>query len=306
MKFDFISAGKKANIEGAKFLVGSSNLFVEEKFDGSRYGLELFNNNWHAISRNGIDRATNIPYIINALDRLGLPNGTVLDCEVIVMDTNRKKRWELSRSVMGTKEYNPTAAKAQLLIFDIQHLGQEDFTKQSYLNRRGAIKSLITDIATFDTYVSNGLIAYPRAWKASMMYELWDQIVEKGEGEGLMLKNNSMANYGKDWTKVKKEDTADAFIIGATNGKGKYEGQIGAIELAVYSNGVIWPIGSCSGMDDYTRKQMTDMAFKKELRGRVVEVKFNEVTKNFKLRHPRFIRWRTDKPAEECLLEQLK
>jgi len=305
MKFEFISAGNKANIDGAKLLAGSNSLFIEEKFDGSRYGLVLYNNVWRAISRNGIDRAKNIPYIIDSLKQLGLPDGTVLDCEVIVMDNDRKKRWELSRSVMGTTDYNPNVVEANLLIFDIQHLGQESFMKQPYLTRREAIKSIIKSNETFDTYISNGCLSYPRAWKVSMLNELWDNIVTKGEGEGLMIKNNAVANYGKDWTKVKKEDTADAFIIGATSGKGKYAGQIGALELAVYNKGSILSIGNCSGMDDSTRKKMTDMAIKKELLGKVIEVKFNEVTKNYKLRHPRFIRWRHDKSQIECLLEQL-
>ena len=87
--------------------------------------------------------------------------------------------------------------------------------------------------------------------------------------------------------------------------EGKYEGQIGALELAVYNDGVIWPIGKCSGMEDSVRRDMTDMALHGELKYKVIEVKYNDVTKNKKLRHPRFICWRPDKPKEACLLEQL-
>lgn len=305
MKFNFTSAGKKANIEGAQLLTGSSSTYVEEKFDGSRFGLELYNGNWHAWSRNNIDRAKNIPYIIDKLEALSLPEGTVLDSEVIVMHPDRLKRWELSRSVMGTKGYNPKTAEAHLLIFDIQYLGQENFKTASYLDRRAVIQDIIKANQTFDTYKSMGRLAYPRAWQIKYLEDLWKQVVEEGNGEGVMLKHNSVAKYGKDWTKVKKEATADAFILGATPGKGKYEGQIGALELAVYNNGVVWPIGKCSGMTDSERIQMTELALHNKLKHKVIEVKFNDVTKNKKLRHPRFVRWRDDKPKEECSIGQL-
>ncbi len=70
---------------------------------------------------------------------------------------------------------------------------------------------------------------------------------------------------------------------------------------------VIWPIGKVSNVgDDDTRKKMTDMALHSELKDNVIEIKFNEVTKNLKLRHGRFMRWRDDKPMFECKLEQLE
>ncbi len=310
MNFKFISASKKANIEGALLLKDNANLYIEEKFDGSRFGLELDKMGiWHAWSRNSIDRAKNIPYIIEQLDQLDVfPVGTVLDCEVIVMFPDRTKRWELSRSVMGTKEYDTTAKQAHLLIFDIQRYGDIDYKSKGYLKRRLLINRLFAkvEMVKHDTYKSFGNIAYTRSWKINHLEELWELIVEKGNGEGVMLKNSATNNLGKDWTKVKKEATCDAFILGATTGRGKYEGQIGALELAVCdASGTIWPIGKCSGMEDSVRRKMTDLAIAKQLKHLVVEVKFNDVTKNKKLRHPRFIRWRKDKAKEECLLEQL-
>jgi len=310
MKFEFVSSGSKANIEGALLLQNSVDLYVEEKFDASRYGLELdMDGKWHAYSRGGIDRIDNIPYIVDELQLLDLPRGTVLDCEVCVMDPDRTKRWELSRSVMGTKHYNPEAERATLLIFDIQHYGDTDLMTASWLYRRAKIKAIFESSTMIknDTYFNTGYVAYTRAWPITNIADLWHMIVDLGHGEGVMIKSNRIAKYGKDWNKVKKEHTIDAFIIGTTNGKGKYEGQIGTLEVAVMNGDVIWPIGKVSNVgDDATRKSMTDMALHGELKNRVIEIKFNEVTKNFKLRHGRFMRWRDDKPADECLLEQLE
>ena len=303
MKYEFLRAKKKANIEGAKLLMGSNSIYVEEKFDGSRYGFEKDDNGiWHAWSRNGIDRATNIPYIIEELESLNLLNGTIIDAEVIVLDTDRTKRWELSRSVMGTNQYTADIPKAHLLAFDIQMLGGEDLKPRSWLERRKIIRGIFNDCnLVADTYMHRSHLAYTRAFGAQYISDLWEQIVNQGNGEGLMLKSTK----SNDWTKVKKEATADAFILGATPGKGKYEGQIGALELAVYNGDTIWPIGKCSGMEDLVRLEMTDMALAGTLKNKVIEVKFNDVTKNKKLRHPRFIRWRNDKKPDQCLLEQL-
>jgi len=306
--YTFIRAGKKANIEGAQLLKGSNTLYVEEKFDGSRFGLEKDSDGkWHAISRNGIDRINNIPYIEEQLQELFLPNNTVLDCEVIVFHSDRQKRWELSRSVMGTNDYDSKVLEAHLLIFDVQMYDGLSYLKHSYLERRRKLAQIFGEIEfeLQDTYKQYRNLAIPRSWSIRYLEELWKTVVEKGNGEGVMLKSDKIRNYGKDWTKVKKEDTADAFILGATPGKGKYSGQIGALELAVYNGGTIWPIGKCSGMDDAVRLEMTELALQGNLKDLVIEVKYNDVTKNKKLRHPRFMRWRPEKKKEECLLSQL-
>ena len=86
MKFEFVSSGHKTNIEGALMLLSNKDLYVEEKYDASRYGLELDEHGeWHAWSRGGIDRINNIPYIVEDLNCMHLPKGTVLDCEVCVI-----------------------------------------------------------------------------------------------------------------------------------------------------------------------------------------------------------------------------
>lgn len=57
-------------------------------------------------------------------------------------------------------------------------------------------------------------------------------------------------------------------------------------------------VGECSGMDEETRQYMTK--HKLELLGTVIEVGANEILKTGKLRHPRFIRFRTDKEENRC------
>ena len=310
VRFEFISAGHKSNIEGVAILKDGGH-FIEEKYDGSRFGVETCDKSFYSVlSRGGIDRVDNIPYIIKQLRDMGMPPNSVLDCEAIVFHEDRKLRWELARSVMGTKVYNPNVQEASLLIFDVQWWDGVDVRDLSYSKRREIVVNFVEnngEVKTFDTYKGFNYIFYPRRWSIEHYKWLWDLVVEEGKGEGIMLKSDDAPSYGKSWTKVKKEDTVDAFILSATKGKGKYQGMIGTIELAVYNNGVVYPIGKVSNIgEDSERRHMTDLAVKGELKHKVLEVKFNEVTKNFKLRHGRFMRWRPEKAMEECLLDQLK
>ncbi|WP_432473710.1 hypothetical protein [Amphritea sp. HPY] len=92
--------------------------------------------------------------------------------------------------------------------------------------------------------------------------------------EGLVL------YQGKKSLKVKPVENYDVPVTGATEGKGKYAGLIGAL---------ITPKGKVSGMSDEQRR-----AFTRKL-PEVIEVSCMGLTKNGKFRHPRFERERFDK-----------
>ena len=311
----FISTRKSINIDGARILVKRNNLYVEEKFDGSRFKVHhKSEGEWEFLSRIDKDRADNVPYIIKQLKTLNLPVGTMFDAELLPLDVPRKVRWELSRSAMGTKGYYPAAHRVHMLIFGIQQLGTVNYRQEKYMIRRRALLDLFENIqaveeAQSDTFLRKDHIAIPRAWPIKYIDKLWTHIVDNNSGEGVMLKDSIIGDYGKDWIKVKKEFTFDVFIIGTTKGKGKYEGQVGTLEVAVFNDqGVIIPIGKVSTIgEDKDRLQLTEMALQNRLKMKVIEIVANEVTKNKKLRHARFLgRWRPDKPAFECKLHQLE
>ena len=115
--------------------------------------------------------------------------------------------------------------------------------------------------------------------------------------EGYVLK--SMNYLG--WCKVKAEETVDCVCTGVEPGKGKYEGLVGSLEGSVYNGDELVVVANVSGMTDDERKAMSQSDA-----GRVFEVAYQYVGAKGKLRHPRFVRWRDDKPAKECTWDQLE
>lgn len=164
----------------------------------------------------------------------------------------------------------------------------------------------------------------------------WDEKVYEAYvlagGEGVMLKNPN-AGYtptkrpANVWYKVKKFETMDVvirptndpmlnFSIPYLEGQGKYEGQVGAILFGAYEEysgegppiceppGLQWKyLGKCSGMDDVTRRDMTDN-WEEKYAGKVIEIRyFGKIGRDTDgLRHPQFIRMRPDKDPHECTM----
>ena len=108
------------------------------------------------------------------------------------------------------------------------------------------------------------------------------------QGEGLML-HLASAYYQKGRTpalmKLKKYQDAEATVIGYTAGKGKYQNQLGAIQVKT-SNGIVFKIGS--GFSDAQRAKPPKI-------GTLITFKYNGLTQ---AGIPRFARFWRIKAAE--------
>lgn len=110
--------------------------------------------------------------------------------------------------------------------------------------------------------------------------------------EGYVCKSANLL----DMRKWKPELTIDLIVAGYTDGKGKHVGDAGALILESIDG---YEIAKCSGMSDDVRVGIDDSWI-----GKVVEVKYQSVTRYGRLRHPRFVRVREDKPKLECTVHQ--
>ncbi len=113
--------------------------------------------------------------------------------------------------------------------------------------------------------------------------------------EGWVLKESNYAG----WWKVKPVRELDAVVTGFKDGEGKYLGAVGSLLVSVYVENELVEIAKVSGMTDAVR---WDIDEDKDL-GRVCEVEYQELGNGQRLIHPRFARWRDDKPAKECTYE---
>lgn len=131
--------------------------------------------------------------------------------------------------------------------------------------------------------------------------------------------------WGEGWWKVKVSETVDCAVIGIVRGNtgvtGQFSNLVGSLILGLRTERGDWlEVGCTSGMtlqerEDFSRLFTTELSHCKTpgdrwcstnpiMRG-CVEVRFDEVASQGRLKMPRFIRTREDKQAEECSIEQL-
>lgn len=82
--------------------------------------------------------------------------------------------------------------------------------------------------------------------------------------------------------------------------KSYYMGMAGSLEIGVYHNNKIKPIGYLSGLSEEIKMNYEKYKMK------VIEVTAMQLTDDKMLRHPKFIRFRDDKQPQDCLWEQIE
>lgn len=82
--------------------------------------------------------------------------------------------------------------------------------------------------------------------------------------------------------------------------KSYYMGMAGSLEIGVYQNNKIKPIGYLSGLSEEIKMNYDKYKMK------VIEVTAMQLTDDKMLRHPKFVRFRDDKQPQDCLWEQIE
>ena len=85
-----------------------------------------------------------------------------------------------------------------------------------------------------------------------------------------------------------------------------YNNWAGAVEIAVYRDNKVVPIGYISNVSDMVKEGIVENP--KEYAGKVIELQAMEIDRSDELptlRHARIVRWRDDKSAKDCTWEQL-
>ena len=247
-------------------------------------------------------------------------NMAILDGEIVVLEKGLPS-FELLQYRFGANDSIQIRMLARkmpttYIVFDLLHLNGRDLVDRPLTDRRQKLAKLIANgpHMLLSQYVpAHGKSYFQNALKLGF--------------EGAMAKKvDSIYQIGtrsEDWLKLKQVRTLDCIIVGYTVGTGSRSSTFGALVLAAYErNGNLIHLGNVgTGFTDATILRL--MKSLKSLRTKtktvpgevkaptpikwvkpqlVVEVGYMNMTRDRKLRLPRFERYRHDKASSECTL----
>ncbi len=302
----------------------------ELKYDGYRMVAGVDHRQPYLRYRNGGDVTDVYPEFVPALRSLPYES-LVLDGEVVVLaDDGRPDFGRLARRARLTREADVVAAAiahpATYFVFDLLEIDGHDLRGLPLEQRKRFLAQIIPPRGPvrFTEHIHE---------QGAAMFEQ----VRKLGLEGVMAKKADAAyraGRSDHWLKMRADRTADFVIVGRALGKGA-RGQFGALLLAVQTASGLGYVGRAgSGFRDRDLDEIRVLLEPLELDGNepplelparesagyanlpksaetvwvapelCCEVRFKEVTGEGLLRHPVFVRMRTDKRAHECDTEQ--
>ncbi|MBQ1027778.1 non-homologous end-joining DNA ligase [Micromonospora sp. C95] len=284
----------------------------EFKWDGVRALADIADGRQRLYARSGVEITTAYPELIPLGEQVG---DALLDGEVVLFDPAGRP----SFTALAERMHVRNAAKAARLaatvpvtymIFDVLRLAGQDLTGWPYARRRETLDGLALGAARWAVppVFADGPATYEAAGEHGL--------------EGVMAKRVESAYRpgvrSPDWVKVKLEVTGDFVVGGWRPGARKIGGLLvgvpGADGRLVYRGRVGGGIGAALERDllrELEPLRATASPFsgdvpREDARGAiwvtprlVVEVKYGQRTPDGRLRFPRILRIRPDKPAEE-------
>lgn len=317
---------QKSTEELEKSLGDASEWQIEWKWDGIRAQIIKRNDEIFIWSR-GEDLATDKfpelhPFIFD------LPNGTVLDGEILAFKDAKPLPFNILQTRIGRKTIskkmlaeNPVA----FIAYDVMEIDNQDIRSKTQEERRQILENIQTDSLHQPIFRISEIVVATN----------WDDLALARENarelmaEGLMLKRKS-ATYqvGRkrgDWWKWKIDPlSVDAVMIYAQKGHGRRADLYTDYTFAVWDGDKLVPFAKAySGLTDKEIKQVDNFVKRNTLEKfgpvrtvkaeLVFEIGFEGINRSTRhksgvaLRFPRILRWRTDKKKEDAdSLESLK
>ena len=184
-------------------------------------------------------------------------------------------------------------AKKGLFLFDVLQVDDRDVRPLPLTERKKILHEILR---------GNEVEVKPTLARSfEQIMALKEKSVKKG-AEGVVVKNPA-SSYGQtnSWLKLKRFDTIDCFVTAYEETQEmRRSGAPRSWFMAVYDDeGKRVDIGKVGAFVERVDPRQVTV-------GSVVEVRFQEVTEDTKLRGAFILRVRHDKAPEECLLSQLK
>lgn len=295
----------------------SGDWIYEVKWDGIR-AISYVNEELSIRSRNNKELKRYFPELEELKD---LCHDVVLDGEIIIMRHGKtdfqvvveRTRQESHRAINTMEKKYP----ATYVVFDILEKGGESRVGLPLIERKKLLKESLED----GDFVVKSLFAEEGG------KEYFKAALEKGM-EGILAKKMTSpyvpGKRTKNWLKIKKIKTCDCVIFGYTKGQGNRKDTFGALILGLFQEKRPVYVGKVgTGFSQEDLEELKDI-FKSLETGEsglgdediprgvtwlkplaVCRVGYQVLTRDGRLRMPRFKGLRFDKPPEECTTDQL-
>ncbi|HEY9887966.1 MAG TPA: ATP-dependent DNA ligase [Candidatus Obscuribacterales bacterium] len=258
------------------------------------------------------------PEIVEACQ--GLPNGSVVDGEILCWEGDRPLSFNHLQKRLGRKRVTQKVmaeSPVRLIAYDLLEHGGNDIRPQPLSDRKALLRALLTQCP--DERLD---------YSTPLAFASWDELValrgrSRATGaEGLMLKAwDSPYLVGRKrgyWWKYKVDPmTLDAVLIYAQAGSGKRANLFTDYTFALWDGDELVPFAKAySGLDN-AEIETLDKWIRRHTVERfgpvrsvapihVFEIGFEGIAASTRhksgisVRFPRILRWRTDKPATEA------
>jgi len=296
----------------------SDDWIFEVKWDGIR-AISYINDELMIRSRNQKELKDNFPEL-NELQNLA--KNAVIDGEIVVVKDGKPDFQAVIERSKATKvsdvSYMVQHSPVSYIVFDILEKDRKTLVDLPLRERKRILQETLKEgkRVVISVFVEEeGEIYYKEALKIGM--------------EGIMAKKKD-SRYepgvrSVNWLKIKKLSSCDCVIFGYTTGEGKRKETFGALILGLYERNKPVYVGKVgSGFSEAVSKQLMEMlepivVYQKTLEGvdapekiiwvrpeLVCEITYQIVTKEQRLRMPRFQSLRIDKKPLECTLDQIR
>lgn len=305
--------------EPSSFLGAIEDWFLEKKYDGIRGQIIVRNNQVFTWSRGEELMTDKFPefHVLNQY----LPNGTVIDGEIIPWKKGKPLSFALMQTRIGRKNLSAKIIADAPLVMVCYDLLEDEGTDIRHLpltERRERLSTHIQTKALEDILILSPLVDL-KNWEevAHFRANARDEFCE-----GLMIKRKtSVYETGRrrgNWWKWKTDPLMiDGVLLYAQSGSGRRANLLTDYTFAVWDDGVLVPFAKAySGLTDkeiirldrWIRRNTIEKfgpvrSVKPEM---VFEIAFEGINKSTRhksgvaLRFPRIARWREDKPVEEA------
>jgi len=299
----------------------NSDKFVfEVKWDGLRTLVFLRNGKVELQNRNLRDVTPGFPEL-GILKNSIKANQAILDGEAVILGRDGTPNFGSLQNRFGVEDPKRADALSKTIpvtyiAFDLLHLDGKDFVAVPLVERKERLQEILSEgpHVVFGEHIENHGAQF------------FKEVLKNGF-EGALAKEKQShylpGNRGGSWIKFKGVQTMDCIVVGYTKGEGFRSTTFGSLVVAAYGpdSKLRHMTNVGGGFNNQTLEDLKPLLTKLETKtetltdpidapspvtwlkpGIVCEVKYMSITKDGKLRFPRFSRVRMDKSPEDCII----